>query len=45
LTALIEKNSSLSGKEIAAIVKEDIKKFIGSARQHDDQTLLVIKIL
>jgi len=45
LTTIIEQNSSLSGKEIAAIVKEDIKKFIGSARQHDDQTLLVIKII
>ncbi len=45
LTTIIEQNSNLSGKEIAAIVKEDIKKFIGSARQHDDQTLLVIKII
>lgn len=45
LTSIIEQNSNLSGKEIAGIVKEDIKKFIGSARQHDDQTLLVIKII
>ncbi len=45
LTTIIEQNSSLSGKEIATVVKEDIKNFTGSAHQHDDQTLLVIKII
>ena len=44
LTKLIAENSNLSGKEIANLVKTDIKKFSGSAHQHDDQTLLVIKI-
>jgi sigma-B regulation protein RsbU (phosphoserine phosphatase) len=44
LTQLIAENSNLSGKEIANLVKSDIKKFSGSAHQHDDQTLLVIKI-
>ena len=44
LTQLIAENSNLSGKEIANLVKTDIKKFSGSAHQHDDQTLLVIKI-
>lgn len=44
LTQLIAQNSNLSGKEIANLVKSDIKKFSGSAHQHDDQTLLVIKI-
>lgn len=45
LIAIIKKNSHLNGKEIANIVKDDIKKFSGSTHQHDDQTLLVIKII
>ena len=44
LTNIIKANSKLSGKEIANLVKTDIKKFVGSEVLHDDQTLLVIKI-
>lgn len=44
LKDVITKNSSLSGKEIANLVKTDVNKFCGSTHQHDDQTLLVIKI-
>jgi phosphoserine phosphatase RsbU/P len=44
LSKLIVTNSSLPGKDIANLVKNDIKKFSGSEKLHDDQTLLVIKI-
>lgn len=44
LISLIKKNHSSSGKDIANLVKADIKNFSGSANQHDDQTLLVVKI-
>ncbi|HAC31207.1 MAG TPA: serine/threonine protein phosphatase [Treponema sp.] len=44
LSNLIKTNSKMSGKDIAALVKTDIKKFIGSEALHDDQTLLVLKI-
>lgn len=44
LAGLVKTNSKLSGKAIADLVKEDIKKFIGSEVLHDDQTLLVAKI-
>lgn len=44
LINLITDNCTLSGKEIANIVKADIKAFTDNARQHDDQSLLVIKI-
>jgi sigma-B regulation protein RsbU (phosphoserine phosphatase) len=44
LIDIVSKNSSLSGKEIANLVKTDINKFGGATHQHDDQTLLVIKI-
>ena len=44
LAAVIKANSTLSGKDIASRIKEDIKKFIGTEKLHDDQTLLVVKI-
>lgn len=42
--SLIKSNHASSSKDIANLVKADIKNFSGSATQHDDQTLLVIKI-
>ena len=44
LLEVILQNKHLSGKEIADKVKNDIVKFSGTGHQHDDQTLLIIKI-
>ncbi len=44
LMNLVKANSNLSGKDIANLVKTDIKKFIGNETLHDDQSLLVLKI-
>ena len=44
LITAVTDNKDAGSKEIASLVKADIKDFTGSARQHDDQTLLVIKI-
>jgi phosphoserine phosphatase RsbU/P len=44
LARAIEKNADLTAKEIANKVKMDIQDFMGSARQHDDQTLLLMKV-
>lgn len=44
LLEVILANKHLSGKEIAEKVKNDIVRFTGLGSQHDDQTLLVIKI-
>lgn len=44
LEKVIKTNAALAGKEIANKVKEDLRDFCGSAEQHDDQSLLVIKI-
>ena len=44
LLEVIIQNKHLSGKEIAEAVKSDIIKFTGIDTQHDDQTLLVIKV-
>ena len=44
LIQIVTENKNLSGKEIASLVKTDIKQFCGSVRQHDDQTVLIIKI-
>lgn len=44
LESMIKKNAKLAGKDIAAKVKDDIKKFCGTTQQFDDQSLLVVKI-
>ena len=44
LEKIIKENHSLAGKEIAKRVQDDVKNFCGSAVQHDDQTLLCIKV-
>lgn len=44
LTNIIKANAKLPGKDIANLVKTDIKKFVGNETLRDDQTLLVIKI-
>ena len=44
LLEVIVNNKHLSGKEIAEHVKTDILKFTGLDNQHDDQTLLIIKV-
>lgn len=41
----LKTNSKLTSKEIVGLVKADIQNFTGSTRQHDDQTLLIIKVL
>jgi len=43
LLKVVTENSSFSGKDIANLIKADIKSFSGSESQHDDQTLLVLK--
>lgn len=44
LLEVIVNNKHLSGKEIVEHVKTDILKFTGVDNQHDDQTLLIIKV-
>ncbi|NLM01320.1 MAG: SpoIIE family protein phosphatase [Treponema sp.] len=44
LIDVVTKNYKMSGKDIAKAVKTDISSFSGQTHQHDDQTLLVIKI-
>lgn len=44
LARLIRANASLSADEITSTVQNTLDDFVGQARQHDDQTLLVLKI-
>lgn len=44
LKKVIIKNSAANAKEISNKVKDDLKKYCGTAQQYDDQSLLVIKI-
>jgi len=43
LTTLLHKFHDLSAVEIAQKIKDDIRSFMGDMKQHDDQTVLVIK--
>ncbi len=44
LLELIKKNSAKPSKELATIIKNDVKNYTGNANQHDDESLLIIKI-
>lgn len=44
LERVIRESRNSDGKEIANKIKNDVKKFCGVAAQHDDQSLLVVKI-
>ncbi len=41
---LITENASLKAQDIATKIKKNLKEFCGSVNQHDDQTLILIKI-
>ena len=44
LSQTIAKNRDLAPKEIVAKIRTELASFIGAARQHDDQTVLVFKM-
>lgn len=44
LEKIVRQSFTFDGKEIANKIKADVKKFCGVAAQHDDQSLLVVKI-
>lgn len=43
-TKLIMEVAHLTSKEIVKAIKDDLAMFVGAAKQHDDQTLLVMKM-
>ncbi|MBQ1833871.1 MAG: SpoIIE family protein phosphatase [Treponema sp.] len=44
LLDIIKANCTKPSKELANIIKNDVKNFSGNANQHDDESLLIIKI-
>ena len=44
LKKVIVKNAGIAAKDISNRVKDDLKRYCGTAQQYDDQSLLVIKI-
>ena len=44
ISNIIKANGAKSGKDVASLIRADMKKFVGTEQLHDDQTLLVIKI-
>jgi sigma-B regulation protein RsbU (phosphoserine phosphatase) len=43
LRRVVEKNSVLPAEELLDFIKDDLRDFVGPARQHDDQTMLLMK--
>ena len=43
LMKMLEDGASLPPSGIVDAIREDLRRFVGSARQQDDQTLLVMK--
>ena len=43
LLRVIEKNSVLPAEELLEFIKDDLRGFVGPAKQHDDQTMLLMK--
>ena len=44
LSQVVVKNRGLAAKDIATKIKSDLSAFAGLVRQHDDQTVLVLKM-
>jgi hypothetical protein len=44
LNTLIKRNARKSAKEILDLLAQDVRSFIGNAKQHDDMTIMVIKL-
>ena len=40
---MVEAARGLPAAELVEAIREDLRRFVGTARQHDDQTLLVMK--
>jgi sigma-B regulation protein RsbU (phosphoserine phosphatase) len=45
LKKMVEQNASLPAAELVDAISDDLRRFVGNARQHDDQTLLVMKAM
>ena len=43
LRRVVEENAGLPAAELVSTIREDLQRFVGSARQHDDQTLLLLQ--
>ena len=43
LMELVKNNTNLSSEELTALIQEEVKKFEGKKKQHDDITVIVIK--
>jgi serine phosphatase RsbU (regulator of sigma subunit) len=44
LNNLLNKNKQMSAAEILDLLSEDVRSFIGNAKQHDDMTMLIMKL-
>lgn len=45
LKRMVEKNADLSASDLVETIRADLARFVGTARQQDDQTLLLLKAI
>ena len=45
LASLVESNKNLSSRDLLDAIEKDVRKFEPASKQHDDMTLIVIKII
>lgn len=44
LNSMLKRNQKKSAKEILELLSKDVKSFVGNAKQHDDMTMLIMKL-
>ena len=44
LNSMLKRNQEKSAKDILELLSQDVKSFVGKAKQHDDMTMLIMKL-
>ena len=45
LRRILEEGEGLGSDELKALILEEIRRFVGDADQHDDMTLVILKVV
>jgi serine phosphatase RsbU (regulator of sigma subunit) len=45
LENIVKVNSHVSAKEMIEIIQQKIHEFVGNTAQHDDMTMIIVKII
>jgi serine phosphatase RsbU (regulator of sigma subunit) len=45
LRTILEEGEGLSSDDLKAMILDEIRRFVGEADQHDDMTLVILKVV